>query len=172
MGPIKVLILLVLQAVLVYCRPGDDFKFESRFLNDDELQRNLLQRMFKRGQGRGNTDFSDEEAEAIVERHNSYRSKTNPSASNMKHMVRNNYWGLIIYLSVTFFIKPCCMLCSKPHVCYSSCPTKYGVPWKFSNYKITMTSCPSSSAYQLITQRRSHEWYHIWKGHSKLFWFT
>ena len=103
MGAIKVLILLVLETFLVNCESGDDFEFESRYFKDDELdmalsmgllqglepESNLIQRMFKRGQGRGYTEFSDEEAEAIVQRHNFHRSNTKPSASNMKHMVRN-----------------------------------------------------------------------------------
>ncbi len=72
MGSIKVLILFVLEIVLVYCQTGDDFK--------------LLQRLVKRGNG---NRFSDEDAKAIVERHNFYRSNTKPSASNMKYMVRN-----------------------------------------------------------------------------------
>ena len=65
MAPTKVLIFLVLQAVLVYCRPGDDFKFESRYLNDNELQRDQLQQMFKREQGTGK-NLNDEKVEAII----------------------------------------------------------------------------------------------------------
>ena len=59
---LKVLIFLVLQAVLVFCRPGDNFKFESRYLNDGELQRDLL--MSKREEGTGKNLGVDEEAEA------------------------------------------------------------------------------------------------------------
>ena len=51
------------------------------------LEPNVFHDIEKR-QDIGYTQYTASEADAIVERHNYFRSTTNPSASNMKHMVR------------------------------------------------------------------------------------
>ena len=49
----------------------------------------------------GDTQYTASEAEAIVERHNHFRSITSPSASNMKYMVR--FYFILFYFILFFF---------------------------------------------------------------------
>ncbi|XP_072035843.1 cysteine-rich venom protein DIS2-like [Amphiura filiformis] len=72
---IKALIFLF-EIIFVYCQPGQD--------DDLDMPSSIVSR------GIGYTDFSDDEAEAIVERHNFHRSNTRESASNMKYMTWDN----------------------------------------------------------------------------------
>ena len=99
-------LLLLVELVLVSCESGEgyDEDFKSRFedlglsMRDlPGLEPDLFHEMVKR-QGRGYTDFSDDEAEAIVERHNYHRANTKWSASNMRYMVR-----IFIYLFFLVF---------------------------------------------------------------------
>ena len=51
--------------------------------------------VLKRYSNRGYTDFSDSEAQAIVDRHNFHRSKPRESAANMRLMVRSPSFAFI-----------------------------------------------------------------------------
>ena len=54
-------------------------------------------RFEKRRSSDGYTDFSPEEVDAIVARHNYHRANTKPSAANMLEMVSLNFFPLNNY---------------------------------------------------------------------------
>ena len=81
-----VLFLQLLALALAQPNLSGEFHFH-KARNLPELEPGPPQEIIKR-QGRGNTDFNEDEAEAIVERHNYHRANTKWSASNMRHMVR------------------------------------------------------------------------------------
>ncbi|XP_072035833.1 uncharacterized protein [Amphiura filiformis] len=72
---IKALIFLF-EIIFVYCQSGQDDHLG--------MPSSIISR------GIGYTDFSNDEAKDIVERHNFHRSNTKPPASNMKHMTWDN----------------------------------------------------------------------------------
>ena len=104
-------LLLLVELVLVSCESGegydDDFKSRVEDLGLSmrdlpDLEPGFFHEMVKR-QGRGYTDFSDEEAEAIVERHNYHRANTKWPASNMRYMVRFCIYLLLLLLLLLLF---------------------------------------------------------------------
>ena len=58
-------------------------------VSSNEEVAEVIQQQFivKRSGGNGYTDFSQDEIDAIVARHNYHRANTNPSAANMLEMV-------------------------------------------------------------------------------------
>ena len=81
---------LIFQLVFISCeaneRPDENGQalLATKLLG---LEPNVFHKIEKR-QDIGYTQYTASEADAIVGRHNHFRSTTNPSASNMKHMVR------------------------------------------------------------------------------------